>query len=84
MNRDAKGERHADENDDDLVALGEADDLRSADHRVDNDESAREPDGQIQIPAEQRGKNDGRRVDRDAGGEPRWIRNKNAPRYRVF
>ena len=69
MHRDAKGQRHPDENDHDLIALREADDLRAADNRVGNDESAREPDGQIQIPAEQRGKNNGRRVDRDSGGD---------------
>ena len=38
-------------------------------HRVGDDEPAREPDGQIQSPAEERGENDGRRIDRDAGGE---------------
>ena len=69
MNRDAKGKRHADKDDDHLVALRQANDLRAADNRVGNDESAREPDGQIQMPAEQRGKNNGRRIDRDAGGD---------------
>ena len=63
------GERHADEDNENLVALGEADDLRAADNRVGDDESAREPDGQVQIPAEERGKNDGRRVDGDSGGD---------------
>src|SRR5205807_5764478 len=59
MDRDAEGQGHPDEDDQDLVALGEADDLGAADYRVGDDESAGEPDGEIQIPAEQRGKNDG-------------------------
>ena len=69
MHGNAESQGHADEDDHDLVALREADDLRAADNRVGDDESAREPDGQVQIPAEQRGKNDGRRVDRDSGGD---------------
>src|ERR1700686_2850299 len=70
VDRDAEGEGHADEDDQDLITLGEADDLGAADNRVSNDESAREPDGEIQVPTEQRGKNNGRRIDRDAGGDP--------------
>ena len=69
MDRNAKGERHPDEDDHHLVALREADDLRAADDRVGDDETARQPDGQIQIPAEHRGENDGRRVDGDAAGD---------------
>ena len=69
MHRDDEGQRHADKNDDHLIALRDADDFCSAKNRVGNGDSAREPDGQIQLPAEQRRKNDGWRVDRDAGGE---------------
>ena len=67
--RDAKGERHPDKDDQNLIALREANDLRAANDRVDNDESAGEPDGQIQSPAEQGGENNGRRINRDARGE---------------
>src|SRR5204863_3890127 len=53
-----------------LVTLSQADDLRAADNGVKNYETAGEPDGQIQIPAEQEGKNDGRCVDCDPAGDP--------------
>ena len=53
IDRNPKRERHPNEDHENLVALGEADDFRAADHGVGDDESAREPDGEIQIPAEQ-------------------------------
>src|SRR5213082_1565599 len=70
MDGDAKSQRHPDKDHQNLVALGEADDFRAADDGVGNHEAAREPDGEIQIPSEQRGKNDGRGVDRDSAGDP--------------
>src|SRR5881394_2123232 len=69
MDRDAESERHPDEDDENLVALGEADDFRAADHGVGDDESAGEPDGEIQIPPEQCRKNNRRRVNRDPAGD---------------
>ena len=84
MHRDDEGERHADEDDDHLVALRDADDFCSAENRVGDGDSAREPDGQIQLPAEQRGKNDGRRVDRDAGGETTLHQKQKRAEHRVF
>ena len=66
---DEKSNGHPDQDDHHLVALGQANDLRPAATGVDDDESAREPDGQVQSPAEQSGKNDGRSVNRDARGK---------------
>ena len=69
VNRDRKCNRHADQDHDHLVALRDAYNFGPADHCVDNDETAREPDGQVQAPAEQRGENNSRRVDRDSGSD---------------
>src|ERR1700748_2672161 len=63
--RDPEGKRHSDEDDEDLITLGETDDLRSADDGVEHDESAREPDRERQIPAEERRENNRRGVNRD-------------------
>ena len=66
VNRDRERDGHADQNHDHLVALGDAYNLGPADDRVNNYQSACEPDGQVQAPPEQRGENNGRRVDRDS------------------
>jgi len=69
MDRDAEGQRHSDEDNQNLISLRQADDLRPADDGVSDDKTAREPDGQIQVPPEHRGKNDGRGVNRNSPGD---------------
>ena len=52
VNRDRKCNRHADKDHNHLVALRDAYNLRPADDRVDDHQTACEPDGQVQAPPE--------------------------------
>jgi hypothetical protein len=47
--------------------LRDADNFGPADDRVDDHQTTREPDSQVQPPTEQRGQNNSRRIDRDPG-----------------
>ena len=53
-----------------LVFLGEAHRFAATGHGVNDDQQPAEDDGEIQPPAQHGGEDDGRRIDRDAGGEP--------------
>ena len=70
MNDHAEGDGHAGEDDDHLPFAGNADRLCSADRGVDENEEAGENNGELKVPAEDGGDDDGRRVNGDAGGEP--------------
>ena len=69
MNCDAESESHPDKYDQYLVTLGDADDLGPAKSRVGDYHPTRQPDRQVQAPAEQRGQNDGWRINRNPGGQ---------------
>ena len=69
INHHAEGDGHSGENDHHLVALRQTNDGRSADDGVNDHETAGEPDGQVELPSENGGKNDRGRIDRDPGGD---------------
>jgi hypothetical protein len=66
MNDQSEGNRHPGEDHRHLPFAGNAHRLRPASRRVDDDENAGEQNRELEVPAEDRGDDDRRRVNRDA------------------
>ena len=79
VNDHSERDGHSGEDDQHLVTLGQTNDCRAAGDDVKDNESAGEPDGQVELPAEDGGKNDGRRINRDAGGNAALNKKKKCP-----